>query len=550
VTSAREHDRQAAVPGSARIGRTAATIAMVAVAARFVGVIRVFAQASAIGANALGDTYISANKIPNIVFDVVAGGALSSVVIPVLARPLADRDVAGTRRTASALLTWTVIGLLPLTVVGMALSRPLMSLLLASVRDGSLRQAKIDVGARMLIVFMPQVVLYGVGIVLTGVLQAHRRFVAPAVAPLLSSVVVICAYLAYAAQAHGDHSITSLSRAEELTLSVGTTLGVAALTLPLLLPTRRLGLRLRPTLHMPPGSGRQIRRLAGAGAVGLGAQQLATAVVIVLANRVTGGLVVYELAWTLFMVPWAVLAVPIATSVFPELTQSAATGDDPAYAAAAYAALRAVIVAMLLSAAVLIAAARPVAELLLALAHAEAGGAGAADLARAIVAFAPGLVGYGLVALLTRAAYARHEGRAAALATAGGFGVAALVDVVLVAVVSRHWLVAALGAGNSIGMSVSAVSLLWWLRRATVPASRPRELRRLGIVGGLAAVAAVAAGRTTVAVIPTGGAARAAVAAVIGTVVAVAGFAAVCAVALRPELAALVARLPMRRSPT
>ncbi|MEP7053825.1 MAG: lipid II flippase MurJ [Actinomycetota bacterium] len=550
MNSAASHEKQApASPAAARIGRTAATIAVVAVAARFVGVLRVFTQASAIGANSLGNTYISANKIPNIVFDVVAGGALSSVVIPVLARPMAEGDDATTRRTASALLTWTVLGLVPLSALGMLLSRPLMSALLSGVRDSAQRHVQVDVGARMLVVFMPQVVLYGAGIVLTGVLQAHRRFLAPALAPLLSSLVVIGAYLAYAAQAHGAHSIASLSRAEELTLSLGTTLGVAALTLPLLVPTRRLGLHLRPTLRLPAEAGRQIRRLALAGAIGLGAQQLATGVVIVLANRLDGGLVVYELAWTLFMVPWAVLAVPIATSVFPELTASAAAGDDASYTDSTYAALRAVMVVMLLAGAVLVAAARPLADLLLTLAPAQSGSAGAADLGRAIAGFAPGLVGYGLVALLTRAAYARHAGKAAAISTAGGFAVAAVVDVVLVGVVPRHWLVAALGAGNTVGMSVAAAALLWWLRGAT-EALRPRRLRRLVVVGFAAAAIGSGAGRLSVAVAPTGGAARAALAAVAAIAVTIVIFIGVCAAGLRPEFAAIVGRLPGRRALT
>ncbi|MDQ1709218.1 MAG: putative peptidoglycan lipid flippase, partial [Frankiaceae bacterium] len=355
--AADERDAPAAGP-AATMRRTAASIAVILLAARFVGVLRVFAQASILGP-ALADTYLTANKIPNIIFDVVAGGALSSVVVPVLARPMAANDVAGTRRNTSALLTWAVLLLLPLSLVGMVLSRPIMGLLLSGVGDAQLRQQKIDVGARMLVVFMPQLVLYGVGVVLTGALQAHRRFLAPALAPLLSSLVVIAAYLVYAVHAGGNRSIADVSRGEELILSLGTTLGVAALTLPLLIPTSRLGLRLRPMLRMTEGAGQQIRRLAAAGAVGLGAQQLATAVVIVLANRVVGGVIVYELAWTVFMVPWAVLAVPIATSVFPDLTQSAAAGDEDAFAASSAVALRAVVLTMLLATAVLVATAQP-----------------------------------------------------------------------------------------------------------------------------------------------------------------------------------------------
>ncbi|MEO6712848.1 MAG: lipid II flippase MurJ [Mycobacteriales bacterium] len=540
MTSEATSPRSASTTGAA-LGRTAASIAVVLLAARFVGILRVFTQASVLGP-ALGDAYVTANKIPNIVFDVVAGGALSSVVIPVLARPIAERDDTGTRRNASALLTWTILILLPLSLVGMALSRPIITVLLSGVGDDVLRQQKINVGSRLLVVFMPQLVLYGVGVVLTGVLQAHRRFLAPAFAPLLSSLVVIGAYLTYSAQSGGNRSIADITRGEELILSLGTTLGVAALTLPLLLPASRLGLRLRPSLRMTEGAGRQIRRLALAGAITLGAQQLTTGVVVVLANRVVGGLIVYELAWTVFMVPWAILAVPIATSVFPDLTESAAVGDEQRYAGALASALRAIAMTMLLAAAVLAALSRPLAQLLLTLMQPEAGGAGAADLARAIAAFAPGLVGYGAIALLTRAAYARHAGKAAAMATAAGFAVAALVDVALASAVSRHWLVAAMGIGNTVGMTVAAVALVWWLRGAAGQAATAGALR-VAIVGSLGAFVAAPLGMLVADWANADGATGALRAAVVSAAVAAGLFAAVAAAGLREEFGALLRRL-------
>jgi putative peptidoglycan lipid II flippase len=294
-------------------------------------------------------------------------------------------------------------------------------------------------------------------------------------------------------------------------------------------------------LRMTEGAGQQIRRLAAAGAVGLGAQQLATAVVIVLANRVVGGVIVYELAWTVFMVPWAVLAVPIATSVFPDLTQSAAAGDEDAFAASSAVALRAVVLTMLLATAVLVATAQPAAKLLLALMHPEPGGAGAPDLARAIAAFAPGLLGYGVVALLTRAAYARHAGRAAAVATVCGFAVTAAVDVALASVVPRHWLVAAMGAGNSAGMTVAALALLWWLRRAAGPPAAAGA-GRVGFVCGGAAFAGAGGGAVLATLLPRGDAPQAAVAAAAGAVATAVVFGSIAAVGLRTQLGSLVQR--------
>src|SRR3712207_5430007 len=152
----------------------------------------------------------SSDLVPNIVFEVVAGGALASLVVPMLAGGIATGDREQVRRTASALLGWTLLVLTPLAVLVAVLAEPIARLLL-----GGGAEAQVDVAARLLVVFAPQVVLYGIGIVLTGVLQAHRRFAGPALAPLLSSVVVAAAYLLFAAIG-GSRDIDDLSRPAEI----------------------------------------------------------------------------------------------------------------------------------------------------------------------------------------------------------------------------------------------------------------------------------------------------------------------------------------------
>ena len=455
-------------PGRTLVG-AAAGIAVVTVAARVVGFGRTAVFTHTVGFSCLGDTYTVANAVPNVVFEVVAGGALASLVVPVLAPAVAagDRDTAS--RTASALLTWTVLVLTPVALVGLLAAPLLVRALLGGSDCGPQAQA---VGTGMLRVFAPQVVLYGVAVVLTGVLQAHRRFLGPALAPLLSSLVVAGAYLLYALR--GRTELAELPRSQELVLAVGTTLGVAVLALSLLVPLRGTGLHLRPALAFPPGVAPRVRALAGAGIAGLAAQQLALVVALRLSSGAeASGAVLFSTATTLFLLPWAVLAVPLATSAFPRL---AAAGERE-YAELAGRALRLVLVATLAGAAVLVGTALPVAQLM---------GAGPA-LAEAVRAFAPGLVGYGLLALLTRALYARGLGRAAAGATVAGWLAVAAADVVLVVGTDLRP-ATALGLGNAVGMTLAAVLLLAGLRRAA-----PEALAGAGRTAGVAALAAVAA---------------------------------------------------------
>lgn len=430
-------------------------IAVVTLVARAVGFGRVAVLSRTLGTSCVGDTYSAANYLPNVVFEIVAGGALAALVVPLVAQALRTGDAG---RVTSGLLTWTVAVLAPIALLG-ALAAPL--LMRALLGDDPTCAAAVEVGSRMLVVFMPQVVLYGIGIVLAGVLQAHRRFLGPALAPLLSSLVVITAYLLYAATGRVS-SAADLDRGQELVLSLGTTLGVAVLSLGLLVPLRRLGLRLRPTFAFPDGVAARVRRLALAGAAGLAAQQVALLVALRLAaGGDEGAVVVFTVATALFLLPWAVLAVPIATSVFPSLSAAA---DDAEYSAVLSRATRSVVLAMLGAAAVVAVAALPVARLLV---RGAPGAESSATLAAAAVAFAPGLLGYGLLALLARALYARDDARTPARATVAGWLVVAVADVALVAALPEVERVVLLGVGNTIGMTAAGALLLLGLRRVS-----------------------------------------------------------------------------------
>ncbi|GAA2478826.1 murein biosynthesis integral membrane protein MurJ [Terrabacter carboxydivorans] len=306
-------------PSLSRRGLFAAagTIALITLVARVVGFGRWFVFSHSVGATCVGSVYQSVNAVPNVLFEIAAGGVLAAVAVPLVAGALARGDRADADTTASALLTWAVAVLVPLGVVVAVAARPIAASLLGTGCAG-----EVDLGAELLRIFAIQVPLYGVAIVMAGVLQAHHRFVGAAVAPLLSSVVVIATYLAYRALA-GDPAaeIDRVPPEALVVLGVGTTLGVVALALPLLVPVRRAGVRLRPRLRFPAGVGGRVRLLAASGLVAVAGQQVATLVVIRLANDRGGAgtLNVYTYAQAVTLLPYAVLAVPLATAAFPSL---------------------------------------------------------------------------------------------------------------------------------------------------------------------------------------------------------------------------------------
>ena len=523
------------------IARAAAAVALVTVAARVVGLVRTTVMSATVGDSAfVGNTYGTANTLPNIVFEIVAGGALAGLVVPVLAGAVARRDTTRVDDITSGLLTWTVLVLTPVALLGVVLARPLMTLLTVGVDDPVVRAAEVDLGARMLLVFMPQVVLYGIGIVLTGVLQSHRRFVGPAVAPLLSSAVVIGVYLVYAA-VRGPGLPGTVGRTEELVLSVGTTLGVVVLSLSLVVPMRALGMRLRPMLRMPPGVGRQVRALALAAGVGVIAQQIALLVALAVVNARPGAVVAYQLAYTVFLLPWGVLAVPIATSAFPALAASADDSTEE-YATTVADATRALLVVCAGAAAVTWAVHAPAAQLLPFRPTGAADVAGRSAVGDGIAAFSVGLVPYALLALLTRALFARGRTRSAAVGTASGFAVAALASVVLARLVPDRP-VLAVATAHSAGMVVAAVLLV----AAASRDSGGRTVRGVGRTAARSVAAALPAAAVGAALAATADARSAGDAVVSGLLAATASavvYVGVLALLRTPELRAVTGLLP------
>ena len=529
--------RQQVVRG---VAGAAALIAVLTVLSRVAGFGRSVVFTNTVGAGSTGDTYLAANNVPNIVFEVVAGGALASLVVPMLAGGIAAGDREQVRQTASALLGWALLVLTPLAVALALLARPIAGALLG---DDAADPAKVELAARFLVVFAPQVVLYGIGIVLTGVLQAHRRFAGPALAPLLSSVVVAGAYLTFAGIG-GGRDVADLSRPAELVLGVGTTLGVVALAGCLLLPMRGLRLGLRPRLRFPVGAAPRVRRLALAGVLTLAGQQLVAVVAIRLANAGAvpdGTQVVYFAGMTLFLLPWAALAVPLATSAYPGLTERAAVGDDEGFRRALAPVVVLVVALSAVAAAGLVAVSGPMARVYLA-SPADAGSA--ALLAPTIVAFVPGLLGYGLVAVLTRALYARGSWRAPTACVAGGWLVAVAADLVLAEVLPVEDRAVALALGHTVGVTVAGLGLLVVVGRVV----GGRALAGLPRVGSAAVLAAVLGGAAGLAVsralgsdpVPTGGVLAAiGIGVLAGVVVLVVAGAVMMGLARRPLLAAV-----------
>lgn len=394
---------------------------------RVTGFARVLALGAAVGTTFLGNTYQSANLVSTVTFELLAAGLLSAPLVPIFVRLLQAGQREEAERLAGTLLALSLAGLGALTVLLAGGGDWMMRLLTAGVGDEAVRADQIRLGRFFLWFFAPQMLLYAVGAIATALLNAQRRFAAAAFAPVANNVVVIATMAAFMAVQHGRTPTLDLGTGPRLVLAVGTTLGVVAMTAVPLVALARSGMSLRWCLDLSNPNLRQLVRDGRWVVLLLGGGQGVIAITLILSNQVAGGVVAYQVAFTFFLLPFALIAHPVFTVLHPRLSAHAAAdrwadfGDDVTEG------LRRVLLLVLPAAAVMAVLGGPVLELTR---FGALDSEGAQLVARVLAAYSVGLGGYAAFQLLARAATAAGDPRLPALV---GLGVAGTGGVLMIA---------------------------------------------------------------------------------------------------------------------
>lgn len=394
------------------LARSTATQTVLTAVSRLTGFARVVIVAAVLGTTFLGNTYQSANTIPNIVFELFAAGALQAVLVPALVARFDRAEDDEAQHLAGSVLGFTLVVLGGLAVLGALTAPLLMRVLVSGVDDPMVRSDQVALGTVFLLIFLPQVVVYDVGLVATAVLHARGRFAVPAIAPAVNNIVVSAAYGWFWFLRRGEPPSLHLDGLEIAVLAGGTTFGVVAFCSLPVIAAWRTGFRFRPNLDRHDPALRQLARQGGWAAVFLAMTQVLLGAVLIVANRVEGGVVGYQVAFTFFLLPHALFALPVLTTLFPDAARKAQAGDMEAVSLTVERGVRAIAFFVLPVAAALVALASPIAEVAL---FGEAAGSGAQLVSAAIVGFAPGLLGYGLFYFFSRIAYAMGDTRTPAL---------------------------------------------------------------------------------------------------------------------------------------
>jgi putative peptidoglycan lipid II flippase len=451
---------------------------------RALGMVRVLVVAAVLGSSFLGNAFQSANSVSNVLFELLAAGALSAVLVPAFVAHLDRADRAGAEEVAGGVLGVALAGLGVVTVLGVVFA-PLLARALTIGVPAEVAADQRELVTFLLRFFVPQILLYAAGTIAAAALYAQRRFPVTAAAPIGNTVVMVAFLLAFRVVAGPDPGL-DLSMGEQLLLVAAGTGGVIAFVGILLGACERSGFRLRP--RRPRGDRRVAEVLghSGWGVVLHTGAGLLLGAAIVAAAAVEGGVVAYQVGWVIFLAPYAVLAQPIHTAILPELVTEAREHGLDRVARSLRWALERMGVLLVPVAAGMVALAGPAMRLV---PFGPAGGDGHELLAAAVAGLALGLLSYSAFLLLARGYYALGDSRTPGLVSVGA---ASLGVVVMVAgAVTSHGAarIALLGLGHSLAYTVGALVLAAGLVRRTRSSLWPPVLARVlavGVVAGLA----------------------------------------------------------------
>lgn len=375
-------------------------------ASRITGLIRIVVFAAVIGQTALADAFDIGNNAPNVIYELLIGGALTATLVPLFSAHRARND----REATAAVMGTGFVVLIVITALAVA-AAPLVFRLYALSPAGDV-ESFTSVGVALTRVFLLQIFFYGVNAFVSGVLNAHDRFFAAAWAPVAANLFAIAALLAIAWWP--GLPTPSLDTARQGSamfwwLSLGPTLGIAAMASWVLWAGMRHGLVPRPRFaprHTAVGA---LMRMSGWAVGYIAANQVALVVIKNLAQPGTGRLDAYAKAMTIFQLPHGLLAVTIATTTAPMLARAAADGDSSAFNARFHAAARQTMVLTLLPSIMLVALAEPVVRALLGWGAFDSDAVAAT--ARALSGLSVGLVGFSLYLFALRGFYSHGDTR-------------------------------------------------------------------------------------------------------------------------------------------
>lgn len=454
-------------------------------ASRGIGFVRIWVVASVLGLTLLGNTYQSSSAVSNVLFELLAAGALSAVLVPTFVRHLERGNDAEAQRLASGILGLALGVLGAISIIGFIAAPQIARLIATGAKTPTQRHQQVVLATYLTRFFVFQVLFYAIGTVATAVLYAKRHFVATAMAPIANTVAVVASLIVFRILTDG-HATLALTGTERFVLALGGMLGVIGFVGVPVIALARTGFKLRPRLGRLDAELRQLLKLSTWAVLQHGGIGILLGAAIVMGNQVKGGVVAYQFAFVAIMAPYAILAQPVQTTILPELSNDADRGDLGSFAAQLRWALDNMALLVVPVSAAMVALALP-AMRVIAVGQSK-GGAGL--LAAALASLALGLFPYSAFLLFARASYALGDSKTPAVIALVTAAIGAALMITVALFVHGDAVVAALGLGHTLAYTLGAAVLGVILRRKLGHPIFPRALPRTTIIAGVIATTA------------------------------------------------------------
>jgi len=416
------------------------------VLSRLLGLLRDIVIGYQFGTGREYEAYLAANRLPEFVFQVLAGGAVGSAFIPAFSVYLTQNNRDAAWRMLSTLfnLGALVVGAVSLALV--LLADPVVRLIAPGFAPAD--QALASSLARIMLVGP---LLFTLSTFAGSALNALDHFTLPALSPLLYNLAIIGGALA-APLLPADRRVFALAG--------GVAMG-ALLHLLIVVPGLvRAGMTYRPRIDWRDPGVREVGRLMLPRALGLAAMQVNFLVNVVLASQLpAGGLAGLNYAWLMLMLPHGVFSMALATAIFPTLSAQVNRGEGEAMRATLTRSLRLILFLTIPASLGLIVLDQPVVALLLQRGAFDAASTGAT--AFALRYYALGLAAYGVVEIVTRAFYACHDTLTPVLVSVLTFGLNIGLSLVLVGPLAQGGLALA----NALATTVEMLLLVFMAHR-------------------------------------------------------------------------------------
>lgn len=459
---------------SSKLARSAGIIGLATMTSRILGVVREAVLAATFGAGYAMDAFNVAFKVPNLLRDLFAEGAMTAAFVPTFTRTLSTRGRDAAWRLGSLVINALLMVTGLLVVLGIVFAFPITSTIAPKFAD---TPGKLELTTTLTRVMLPFLSMVSVAVAMMGMLNALHRFFIPAVSPAMFNVATVLCAIALTPVMRG------LGVEPIMSIAIGTLLGglgQIAVQWPLL---RREGFRYQPIASFNDPELREVLRLMVPGTLGLAGVQINLLVNTYLAASQEQGAVSWlNYAFRIMYLPIGLFGVSIATAALPDISRQAVADDLAAIRRTVSAGLRLMLMLNVPATVGLIVLAEPIVSLLLE--RGEFTTFDTSQTAAALMFYAPGLLGYSAVKIASPTFYSLRDSRTPVIVSLLSVAANLSINLTLVRVLGFE----GLALGTALAAMVNAGALLWLLSRRL----HGLDAARIAVAFGKIAIASMA----------------------------------------------------------